>query len=167
MSDEIIWEDPPEDAAAPARATPYTKLATALKGNPEKWARLPGEGRSVAGAKQTALNIRRGKIRGFEPEGAFETRIAEAKIWVRFVGDRQQATERPDESAPSAPSRSRGGSAEQLSRQIRAWGQANGYELAERGALPRTVIEAYQAAHPHQTDGDAEELLDEADSAGS
>lgn len=166
MSDEIIWEEPPEEAAAPARATPYTKLAAGLKQNPRKWARLPGEGRSVAGAKQTALNIRRGKIRGFE-EGAFETRIADSRIWVRFIGGEEStAGEQPQESAPRAPSAPRGGMAEQLSRRIRAWGQANGFELSEHGRLPRNVIEAYQAAHPHQTDDDADELLDEADRAG-
>lgn len=32
-------------------------------------------------------------------------------------------------------------------RKIRAWGRRNGYEVADRGYVPTTVIEAYNAAH--------------------
>jgi hypothetical protein len=30
---------------------------------------------------------------------------------------------------------------------IRAWAKENGYQISERGRVPNTIIEAYQAAH--------------------
>lgn len=30
---------------------------------------------------------------------------------------------------------------------IRRWGRANGFELADRGIIPKTVYQAYRAAH--------------------
>lgn len=30
---------------------------------------------------------------------------------------------------------------------IRAWGQANGYKLGDRGRIPQEVMDAYQKAH--------------------
>ena len=30
---------------------------------------------------------------------------------------------------------------------VRTWGQANGFELADRGRVPRRVLAAYQASH--------------------
>lgn len=32
-------------------------------------------------------------------------------------------------------------------RTIRRWAQQNGHDVADRGALPHTIIEAYEAAH--------------------
>jgi len=30
---------------------------------------------------------------------------------------------------------------------IRAWARANGHQVSDRGRIPKSVIEAYQAAH--------------------
>jgi hypothetical protein len=36
---------------------------------------------------------------------------------------------------------------------IRRWGHEHGYELADRGIIPRAVYDAYQQAHGSEVDG--------------
>lgn len=40
---------------------------------------------------------------------------------------------------------------------VRAWAQENGFQVAAKGAIPRRVQEAYDAAHPGQADRGDEE----------
>lgn len=49
--------------------------------------------------------------------------------------------------ASSEPSRRRRRPGQQDYTDIRAWAKANGYEVSERGRVPASVIEAYDAAH--------------------
>lgn len=61
----IRWEEPP----AQVKQTANHKAAETLKANPKKWA-LIKEG--IPNGSITAGNIRNGKIKAFEPKGAFE-----------------------------------------------------------------------------------------------
>lgn len=38
----------------------------------------------------------------------------------------------------------------ELQERIRVWARANQHRVADRGRLPRSVVEAYQAAHPDE-----------------
>lgn len=50
-------------------------------------------------------------------------------------------------SAASAESRRRRRSGQQDYGPIRAWAKENGYQVSERGRVPASVIEAFDAAH--------------------
>lgn len=56
--------------------------------------------------------------------------------------DRRPARSRSVGSRGTAKSPARGG--REQSQAIREWARNNGYELSERGRIPRTVVEAYQ-----------------------
>jgi hypothetical protein len=49
--------------------------------------------------------------------------------------------------ASSEPSRKRRRSGQQDYSAIRAWAKDNGYQVSERGRVPASVVEAYDAAH--------------------
>lgn len=65
------------------------KFALALKDNPGQWAVLPAEYTSASSAKAAAQNLRRGKVKGFEPDGAFTTAIDDLTIYVKFVEEEE------------------------------------------------------------------------------
>lgn len=140
--DEMQWEDPPEYAKRPGSGKSpgrYVKFAVALKENPGKWAILPAASTSEKGAEATAHNIRRGRVGGFkleEDHGKFDVAVDGTKIYVRFLAPGWQ-DEPEDEESDDGPARG----------DIRAWARSNGFEVAKRGALPREVIDAYDAAH--------------------
>lgn len=153
MSDEIIWEDPPERAIRLSARGKYKDFAEALREHPGRWARLPGERLSASSAQGTAQNIRRGTMATF-PKGEYEAVVDGTKVYVRFAekaaaqpaeGDQdngaggQQAAEEatgadPDEGRWEA-------------RRVRLWASQNGFTTSDRGRLPKEVMEAYDAAH--------------------
>jgi len=47
----------------------------------------------------------------------------------------------------SAPSRPRRRSGQQDYSAIRSWARENGFQVSERGRVPASVVEAYEAAH--------------------
>lgn len=51
----------------------------------------------------------------------------------------EQAAPKPNRDIPATTAEERA--------VIRSWGHANGFELADRGIIPRAVYQAYQAAH--------------------
>ena len=53
---------------------------------------------------------------------------------------------RPRRSADSASSGASGGS-KRDPQAIREWAQANGHKVSDRGRIPASVVEAYEAAH--------------------
>ena len=50
-------------------------------------------------------------------------------------------------SSGSTPSRSRRRSGQQDYSAVRAWARDNGYHVSERGRVPASIREAYEAAH--------------------
>lgn len=62
------------------------KFAAALRGNPDTWAVVPNEYTSEGAAKTAALSIRRGKLKGFEPAGAYTTAVDGLTVYVKYVG---------------------------------------------------------------------------------
>jgi hypothetical protein len=84
----IVWEDPPESRGRGSR-TAWKAEAAMLRRAPGKWARVSEKtGKDAYGAAQTlAYNIRRGKLRAFQPAGDFEARASGGVVWVRFVGE--------------------------------------------------------------------------------
>lgn len=145
MSDAIIWEEPPATASyAGQKPGAYKEFADALRTAPHKWAILPGERKTSDSAKGTAQNVRRGVVKGFT-KGEFETAVDGTKIYVRFIGtvDQDQVGELADgdegdvEDAPDG-------------KKVRAWANANGFTLPERGRMPQDVHDAYRSAHAYQ-----------------
>lgn len=135
MSEDIVWEDPPESALNVRRRTPYTEFAQALRAQPGKWAIMPGARTTEGSAKNMAQNVLRGKMRDF-PKGEFETAVDGAKVYVRHV--MSSAT---DEHADVVL-----GQRSYNPKTIRAWARENGFEVPDRGRLPDNIIAAFQEA---------------------
>ena len=77
---EITWESPPPDTRKPHKPSKWDPIATALKANPGKWARVVTQGNiSVAGAAA------KGGLKCFRPAGSFESRVT--SFATRFTGD--------------------------------------------------------------------------------
>lgn len=147
MTMEILWEEPPEDAEDSGKRSKYRVFAAALRTNPGRWAVLPTTSKSVSSAKNTATSIRLGKLSGFAPAGAFETKTHETKIYVRCV-----------EQAP-APEQEQGDTEEQpvlssveadhgRGAMIRSWARSVGIDVPERGRLAQSIVSQYELAHP-------------------
>ena len=86
---DIKWEEPPKQLLGRGR-TNWSEIASALKSNPEQWA-VVAENVSAS----TGTHIRYGRLKAFEPSGAFEARVSGAhssasgraeKIYARYVG---------------------------------------------------------------------------------
>lgn len=154
----LTWKAPPEHAyfAGGGTAGRYRKVASALKAHAGQWAVLPGKSTTNGGAKATAQNVRAGKVKGFEPKGAFEAAVDGLTIYVRYVGSRaEQAAREAAEQAHAEPDGDHGA---ELNGQrptpadvepvdgpaIRAWGRRNGYQVPERGRLSSALVEAYR-----------------------
>jgi hypothetical protein len=137
---DIEWADPPPDAVFRARnqGGRYTELALALQGRPDTWAKVPeDEGRGEKTAQNLAANIRRGKVKGFTPAGAYEAVNDGASVYVRYLTPKEPGDE--DEADPDAVD----------PKEVREWARANGWpDLGPRGRIGGEILEAYQAAHP-------------------
>lgn len=139
---DIIWEDPPETALAKQARGRYKEFAAVLREHPKQWARLPGEKKTPESAKATALNIRAGRMTVF-PKGEFEVVTEDVKIWVRYVGEDEQAPalpQQPGERASAVDADSGRGA------MVRQWARSQGIEVADRGRLPQSLIDSFDAA---------------------
>lgn len=67
MSAVIKWEDPP--ASKQRRGGKWAPIADELKANPGKWALVAED---IKHAGTLLAGIKNGKIKAFEPAGAFE-----------------------------------------------------------------------------------------------
>lgn len=146
---EIKWEDPPEHAArigSGKHRGKYLELALALREQPGRWALLHVEGqtRTEKGANATAQNIRRGKVKGFTPAGAYETAVDGTKIWVRFKGAATQSDEGEEDEEEGEDGDEASIMADPA--RVREWAANNGFKVPARGRLPRQLVEAYSAA---------------------
>lgn len=112
-----------------------------------KWADQDGRTRARTLAARTRLGVKelrdlagRGeKVR--EAESQIQTlsaQLAAAKEALRLAKGQKP----PTTSAPKAKGQTA---------VIRAWAKANGYQVADLGIIPGTIIEAYHAAHPDET----------------
>lgn len=139
MTDEIIWEEPSENALRPRPTGQYRVFAEALRTNVGRWAVLPGERKNAESARNTATNVRQGKMKDF-PKGEFDVVTDDVKIFVRYTGPVVAEGEGgdPDEiPIPGAPD----------PKKVRAWANANGFTLPAQGRMPADVYEAYRKAH--------------------
>jgi hypothetical protein len=92
---EMKWEEPPQQLLGRGQ-TNWQEIANALKSNPNEWA-VVAENVSAS----TGTHIRYGRLKAFEPSGAFESRVRGAhssangraeKIYARYVGSESSAT---------------------------------------------------------------------------
>lgn len=165
---EIIWEDPSATALARNKPGKYVEFAVALREHPKKWARLPGEPRTEKGAAGAAQNIKRGQTAGFA-RGEYdavpdEIEVEGQKEWhvyVQFLGEVRAPAAKPTPSGEPGGSGEEDGNGghdmtagEQPRRSatpdvVRAWAREHGYTVPDRGRLPETIWEAYDARDEH------------------
>lgn len=131
---ELKFEQPPEEALARTRGRrgAYAEIAEELRKHKDQWALLPRTFTTEKSASGTAQNIRRGKVKGFE-RGEYEAVHHETKVWVRWTGPVEDPTTGPLDDG--------------LNRTIRDWAREQGHEVADRGRLPRAIVDEYFAAH--------------------
>lgn len=140
--DDIIWEDPPEDALTSAPKGRYKDFARRLRENPNKWAVLPGgPKKSADSAKGTATNIRTGRVQGFTKDH-FETAVDGVKVYVRFIGLAGQGEPAQDDVVGESGVEATSG----RGAMVRQWARAQGIDVPNRGRLPQAVIDKYEAA---------------------
>lgn len=151
----IKWEEPPAHATIVGSGLhrgKYAELATALKENPSRWAKLPdydGKPRTEKGAAATAQNIRRGKVKGFEVkrgQGKFETAVSGVEVWVRFVPASPDDEEEPEDEEDEARV-AEAVAKSQRTKKVRAWAKTKGMTVPDRGRLPDGVWEAWRREH--------------------
>jgi hypothetical protein len=130
-----VWDEPPADVNTTDPRHRYTEVVNELMKNQGKWARLaPRE--TPQAAKTLALNIRKGRLASFAPEGAFEANYRDAMVWVRFIGipDGVQMKKKYVKPEPG------------VTRAVRTWARANGRSVPARGNLPSDLIEEWRKA---------------------
>ena len=168
---DIQWEEPPAHAhfvGSGKRPGRYVEWALALRQHPGKWAVLPGDNKTKASADGTAQNIRRGVTKGFAPKGSYETAVDGTKIWVRYVGKDESASEPTQAESASEPTQAESASeptqAESpkdsesgptddgegvpkgLAANVRAWAKGRGIDVPDRGRISNELIEQYSQA---------------------
>lgn len=150
---EIKWEDPPEEAILRARGGngQYVEFAIALRAHEERWALLPDLNgpRTPKAAQNAAQNIRRGLTKGFD-KGQYEAVTDEGKIYVRYMPKELPAEDGEPEAGTPRANRQR---SPEHGAAIRTWARNNGFEVADRGALPQEVVDAYHKAMDRQEQG--------------
>lgn len=143
MNDEVIWEEPPEEVIERARLGtkgPYLDWALELKANPGTWARAPREYKSESSAKNAAMNMRAGNVKGM-PKGEFEVVSDGTKLWARYREKDSKGDADPDRGIPGDDTLRR-----DYARRVRAWAKENDVEIADHGRIPKDVVEHYIAA---------------------
>lgn len=65
----------------------------------------------------------------------------------RYIKAARSVSSSRSSSSASAAARKRRRSGQQDYSAIRDWAKKNGYEVSERGRVPASVLEAYEAAH--------------------
>ncbi|WES64818.1 Lsr2 family protein [Microbacter sp. GSS18] len=99
----------------------------------------------------TVLEVGEGETVTFSLDGvAYEIDVTDAHAGelrdalAPFIAAARTVSSRG--ATPSAP-RKRRRSGQQDYSAIREWAKANGYDVSERGRVPASVLEAYEAAH--------------------
>lgn len=147
MTMEILWEEPPAEAEDSGKRSRYREFAAALRAHPGRWAVLPTTSKTVSSAKNTATNIRLGKVSGFTPRGAFETKTHETKIYVRCVEGAPPA-DQPEGDPEEQPVLSTVEADHGRGAMIRSWARSVGIDVPERGRLAQSIVSQYELAHP-------------------
>lgn len=148
MSVKLNFEEPPEHILATAgRGMPgrYVEFAVALRDHQDKWAVLPtpdNATRTEKGAKATAQNIRRGKVKGFTA-GEYQAVTDGHKVWVRYVGAAEPSSGAGDTDDDADDE----GARRSMAPLIRQWAMEQGLNIPERGRLPREIVDAYWDEH--------------------
>lgn len=81
------WQEPPPSARAD-RATKYDAVALQLRQHPKRWALIIENNKSTS----TAADIKNGRMKAFQPAGAFEavnrqTSPGRWSLYARYIGD--------------------------------------------------------------------------------
>ena len=102
----------------------------------------------------TLLEVGEGETVLFSVDGvAYEIDLtAENAAALRGALERYAKAARPVSSRAGAGASSNGGRKRRRTGQqdysdVRAWAKQNGYKVSERGRVPASVLEAYEAAH--------------------
>jgi hypothetical protein len=134
------WEEPPPSVKAPGSVeNRYGEVVKALRDSKEQWALLAPRPTTQA-AKSLAGNIRKGRVGAFTPPGAFEAVYSDNRVWVRYVGEPEDAPasfkagKRPDPAV------------------VRAWAQATGRPVSSRGRVSENLFRQWHEA----TQGESE-----------
>lgn len=147
---DIEWEDPPEVALLRSTGPgKYVEFAVALRDHPGRWAVLPnyeGHTRTEKGAKATAQNIKRGKVKGM-PAGQYETAVQDGKVWVRYSPPAAGEVAQEDAPPPAAKAAKPAVDESKVDpAKVRAWARKQGLGVPDRGRLPDDVLDRYAAA---------------------
>jgi len=109
---------------------------------------LPAESSTLAGATNTAQNIRTGRLKGFAKD-EFESAVHQGeqgiRIYVRYVGPATAATQTAQ--APREPAEESGEDTSGKAAMIRAWARSQGREVGSSGRLPDALVAEWEAAH--------------------
>lgn len=127
----IEWDEPPAEVVNGVRSGAYTELAAALRANPGKWAKMPGE-RTQGGASSTAQNVRRGSMKDF-PKGQFDAVHKAGVVWVKCLSPEEAEAEAAVDGVPASV--------------IRQWAKGSGIEIGDRGRLSPEVVAAYHKSN--------------------
>ncbi len=83
---DLVFEEPPPRAAG---YTKHAAIAEKLREHPGQWARITRH-HSMDSARQAAYRIRTGRLRPYEPAGAFEAewRLVDGVhyVYARYAG---------------------------------------------------------------------------------
>lgn len=82
----LKWEEPTPDTRGRTGSEKWQQVSTELRKHPEKWALVAEDG-----SPSTATSIKKGRLKAFRPEGAFEAAMREVnkgrgKLYVRYIG---------------------------------------------------------------------------------
>jgi hypothetical protein len=107
------WKTPPRPVRYKRSNTEWNNIAQALKENPNEWAKIAEDINP-----STVTHIRKGRLKAFEPEGAFEAsghgrteKGYTKELYARYIGKTASApmasaetmTASPTTTAPSNP----------------------------------------------------------------
>jgi hypothetical protein len=86
---QVEWKEPPRPPRYKAPRQRWLDIADRLRANPEEWALIAKDVNP-----STVTHIRQGRIKAFEPAGAYEAsghgrtdRGGTAELYARYIGD--------------------------------------------------------------------------------
>lgn len=140
---DIEWDEPPKTATINGQGPgKYADLVRTLEENPGRWAKVPplnGKPRTEGTAANLAQNFRRGKIKGFEEIGCWESAFEGTEVWLRYV----EPSENQEARQAEVPGRN-----PELAPKVRLWAKREGLMIPDRGRIPDAIIKAYLDEHP-------------------
>lgn len=85
----MVWENPPERKRGRVESGRWRTTAGELRKHPGRWAKI-AQYPSSHSAYSLADRVRHGRLKSFEPGGAFEARAAAepggGSVWARYTG---------------------------------------------------------------------------------